>query len=71
MKADFVLLGYCYGDYTDRLRLSQEVGNIHIHPPVEHGAVVAIAGTADAGLCFIEDSSRSDYFSLPNKLLNT
>lgn len=68
-KADLVLLGYCYGDYTEKIKaLGRKAGNIHIHPPVEHGAVVAIAGTADVGLCFIEDSSRSDYFSLPNKL---
>jgi glycosyltransferase involved in cell wall biosynthesis len=42
--------------------------NIHFHPPVEHCDVVPLVAGADYGLCFIENTSLSDYFCLPNKL---
>lgn len=42
--------------------------NIHLHDAVPHEMVVALAKHADVGLCFIENISLSDYYSLPNKL---
>lgn len=42
--------------------------NIHLHKPVPHEQVVAMVRNADVGLCFVENVSLSDYYSLPNKL---
>ncbi len=41
---------------------------IHLHESVPHGQVVALVTNADYGLCFVENVSLSDYYSLPNKL---
>ncbi len=41
---------------------------IHLHDPVHHDQVVTLVANADYGLCFIENVSLSDYYSLPNKL---
>ena len=44
--------------------------NIHYLPPVEHSKVVQTLQSANYGFCFIEKVSLSDYYCLPNKLLN-
>lgn len=41
---------------------------IHLHDSVPHEQVVALVANADYGLCFVENVSLSDYYSLPNKL---
>ncbi len=41
---------------------------IHLHESVPHEQVVALVANADYGLCFVENVSLSDYYSLPNKL---
>lgn len=41
---------------------------IHAHEAVPHEQVVDLVEGADYGLCFIENVSLSDYYSLPNKL---
>lgn len=51
------------------LNYSSKYSNIHLHPPVTHELVVPIVSSADFGLCVIQNVSLSDYFCLPNKLL--
>ncbi len=58
--------------YGSEVRLIKDYSlkhnNIHYHPPVPHEHVVALASSADYGLCMIENVSLSDYYCLPNKL---
>jgi len=63
-----VFLGY--GEYRDRIKqLEKTTRNIYFHERVDHQLVVEIARSADYGLCLIENASLSDYFCIPNKLL--
>jgi glycosyltransferase involved in cell wall biosynthesis len=41
--------------------------NIHIHHALPQNEFIAIASSADIGVCMIENISLSDYYSLPNK----
>tara|TARA_B100000524_G_scaffold316832_1_gene195593 strand:+ start:1249 stop:2190 length:942 start_codon:yes stop_codon:yes gene_type:complete len=50
------------------LKYSQKFKNIFYHEKVKHDKVVNITKTCDVGLCFIEDISKSDSLSLPNKI---
>lgn len=43
-------------------------GNIHFHEPVPSDQLVATAGGANVGMCLIENTCLSYYYSLPNKL---
>lgn len=43
--------------------------NISIHSFVEHSRVVGLLKSADIGLCMLENISLSDYYAIPNKLL--
>ena len=66
-KGNVVFLGY--GIMENELRqFANDFKSIHCHPAVKHEEVVAIAQSADVGLCFIENVSLSDKFCLPNKL---
>lgn len=47
--------------------LASKNANVHYHPAVSHEAVVAVASSADYGICLIESVSLSDQYSLPNK----
>lgn len=47
---------------------SSKYPNIHYLPAVPPDEVIAYAAGADVGICPLENSSLSDYFSLPNKL---
>ena len=47
---------------------ANECPNIHVHDAVPHEKVISVVKSADVGLCFIENISLSDYYSLPNKL---
>ena len=61
-----VFLGY--GQMTSTIEeIAQMHPNVHYHPAVSHEAVVAVASSADYGLCLIESVSLSDKYSLPNK----
>ncbi len=61
-----VFLGY--GPMTSTIaELARTHANVHYHPAVSHEAVVAVASSADYGLCLIESVSLSDKYSLPNK----
>jgi glycosyltransferase involved in cell wall biosynthesis len=67
LKSHVVFLGY--GELTNNLKaLAQNCSNIHVHEAVPHEQVVAIAKSADVGLCLIQNVSLSDYYCLPNKL---
>ena len=48
---------------------SKKYNNIFLHPPVPHDEVIELANSADFGYCMLENVSLSDYFCLPNKLL--
>jgi glycosyltransferase involved in cell wall biosynthesis len=57
------------GPDTDRvLAYAIRHRNIHYHPAVSPAELPALTGGADVGLCLIENSSLSLYYSLPNKL---
>lgn len=67
VDAHVVFMGYGplkskIGDFASRY------SNIHLHNSVPHEQVVAMVKYADVGLCFVENVSLSDYYSLPNKL---
>lgn len=65
--AHFVMVGY--GALVPLAKASaSRFSNIHYHEAVPHDEVVAIARSADVGLCLIENVSLSDYYCLPNKL---
>jgi len=49
-------------------RYSSSTSKIHLHDSVPHEQVVGLARNADYGVCFVENVSLSDYYSLPNKL---
>jgi glycosyltransferase involved in cell wall biosynthesis len=49
-------------------RYSNSISKIHLHDSVPHEQVVGLASNADYGVCFVENVSLSDYYSLPNKL---
>lgn len=51
------------------IEYSERHANIHLHKPVSHDHVVALVRNADYGLCLVENVSLSDYYCLPNKLL--
>lgn len=67
LKSSLVFLGY--GVLRDELKkLAKEYPNIYVHDAVPHEKVVAVAKSADVGLCLIQNVSLSDYYCLPNKL---
>ena len=67
LKSSLVFLGQ--GELSDELKvLSQKHANIYVHDAVPHRQVVAVAKSADVGLCLIQNVSLSDYYCLPNKL---
>jgi glycosyltransferase involved in cell wall biosynthesis len=67
VHADVVFVGY--GELATKIQsYCSKYSNIHLHAPVPHEQVVALARNADVGLCFVENVSLSDYFCLPNKL---
>jgi glycosyltransferase involved in cell wall biosynthesis len=67
-KSAVVFLGY--GNYRERIERQGQISkNIFVHDRVPHGQVVSLARNADFGLCLIENVSLSDYFCIPNKLL--
>lgn len=67
LSAHIVFLGY--GAKKQQIvDLSKQFSNIHLHNAVPHSEVVAIAKSADIGVCLIENVSLSDYYCLPNKL---
>ncbi len=67
VDAHVVFMGY--GPLKTKIgSFSSKHPNIHLHDPVPHEQVVTIVKNADVGLCFVENVSLSDYYSLPNKL---
>lgn len=62
-----VFLGYG-ALFEELVAFSNSFNNIFVHEAVQHDKVVAVAKTADVGLCLIENVSLSDYYCLPNKL---
>ena len=69
VNSDAVLVFLGEGPFIAKIKdLSEKHSNIFYHPSVVHNNVVAVAKSADFGLCLIEDASLSDYYCLPNKL---
>lgn len=67
VDAHVVFMGY--GPMKSEIEsFAKKYPNIHLHNPVPHEQVVSIVKNADVGLCFVENVSLSDYYSLPNKL---
>lgn len=67
VNAHVVFMGY--GPLASKIEsFAAKYPNIHLHKPVPHEQVVAMVRNADVGLCFVENVSLSDYYSLPNKL---
>jgi glycosyltransferase involved in cell wall biosynthesis len=62
-----VLMGY--GPLEEEIRDAQSSSpNIHFQPAVPPDQVLNYTASADAGLCLIENTCLSYYYSLPNKL---
>ena len=53
--------------YSLILKKVQEFENIHIHDPVAPDSLCEFTGSADLGICLIEDLCLSYRFCLPNK----
>jgi glycosyltransferase involved in cell wall biosynthesis len=66
MRSHLVFLGY--RDIVGVAESIRDTANIHLHPPVPHTDVVALAREADYGICLREGISLSDRYCLPNKL---
>ncbi|MFK7848611.1 MAG: glycosyltransferase, partial [Rhodothermales bacterium] len=66
-KSVCVLLGYG-ALFEQYLKLSETDDHLLVHPAVEPAAILDITASADCGVSFMENSSLSQYFSLPNKL---
>ncbi len=57
------------GDLVDGVkRVAANHGNIHYTAAVPPQEVLCYTATADVGICFIENTCLSYYYSLPNKL---
>ena len=67
LKSHIVFLGYGVLDKTIE-KSAKHCKQIHFHKSVPHDLVVPIAKSADYGIGLIENTSKSDYFCLPNKL---
>jgi glycosyltransferase involved in cell wall biosynthesis len=69
-KTDSVVVFLGYGNYRERIEQQGLVRrNVFVHDRVPHNQVVELARTADFGLCLVENVSLSDYYCIPNKLL--
>jgi len=68
-NSHLILLGFGEGEILETIQeTSSRCSNIHLHDAVAHNEVISIAKNADYGLCFIQNVSLSDWYSLPNKL---
>ncbi len=67
VESHLVFIGY--GDYVNEIKkLEKKFSKIHYHEAVPFTNIVEISQSADVGLCLIEATSKSAYYSLPNKL---
>lgn len=67
MRSHFVVMGY--GELEGQVRkAAAESLNIHFQPAVPPEKVLFYTSSADIGLCLIENTCLSYYYSLPNKL---
>jgi len=67
MRSHFVVMGY--GELEAQVReAAAESPNIHFQPAVPPEKVLFYTSSADIGLCLIENTCLSYYYSLPNKL---
>jgi glycosyltransferase involved in cell wall biosynthesis len=58
-----------YGSYEQKIKdFAASHGNIHFHEAVSPGEVMRYTAGADVGVCLIENTCLSYYYSLPNKL---
>ena len=70
---NFVFMGYPAStkegreSYSLILKKVQEFENIHFHDPVDPDSLCEFTGSADLGICLIEDLCLSYRFCLPNK----
>jgi glycosyltransferase involved in cell wall biosynthesis len=68
-KKDVSLVIMGYGPLEDSIRLaSKEYENIFYHPAVSSDIVSRYTSSADVGFSVIENSCKSYYFCMPNKL---
>lgn len=69
-STDSVAVFLGYGEYRTKIeQQGLQRGNVFVHDRVPHNQVVELAKTADFGLCLVENISLSDYFCIPNKLI--
>lgn len=67
---DSVVVFLGYGSYREKIeQQGLQRRNVFVHDRVPHNQVVELAKTADFGLCLVENISLSDYFCIPNKLI--
>ncbi len=67
MRSHLVVMGY--GELEAQVKeAAAEMPNIHFQPAVPPEKVLYYTSSADIGLCLIENTCLSYYYSLPNKL---
>lgn len=67
---DSVVVFLGYGNYRERIeQQGLKRRNVFVHDRVPHNQVVELARSADFGLCLVENVSLSDYYCIPNKLI--
>jgi len=67
MRSHLVVMGY--GALEDEVKeAAAKASNIHFQPAVPPDEVLYYTSSADIGLCLIENTCLSYYYSLPNKL---
>ena len=66
-RKHLILMGY--GTLEEQVRQAESAClNIHFQPAVPPDQVLSYTASADVGLCLIENTCLSYYYSLPNKL---
>lgn len=69
-ESDSVVIFLGEGYYDEKIRQAAQASpRVYLHERVSHDQVVPMAKNADYGLCLIENASLSDYYCIPNKLL--
>lgn len=65
-KASLIFMGE--GPLVKKVLASQELMPVYYHEPVATSEVVSYSSSADIGISYIENTSLSHYFSMPNKV---
>jgi glycosyltransferase involved in cell wall biosynthesis len=65
-KSSLIFMGE--GPLVEKVLASQDLMPVYYHEPVATSEVVNYSSSADIGISYIENTSLSHYFSMPNKV---